>query len=390
MSITGCDWYNTHEDNPKYWCMVDAYYYCGWCVNYLNTTINKCISVDNYCQNKSLCVEFDTNESCDNYDPAEALLIMLMTFLLICTNAVCIGLTMTLFEPIQKRYNIHDAIIIICGLIPCLFAMVISLCELMYYPNKTVHHLYQYSALIAAFLPLALAILTTALFKLVELLKHINQFGRSVGNKGWLILVVVIIYLLFAFLFITPLIQLWEEFQYIDAITFVSLLLLWVDLRDLALHIQTDESKLVFQGLCSKSATSDNKYAVINEDEKHDHEEHIIDRSVQCFVLELLCFGLYIITFVCLALSFEELEPCFMNCATIGACMVHMIIWVRHNKFGSTSRLIIIGMWSLMFGFTIFSCACVDECVWSHMAVVMLGFAWSSGTITQKMLCSKI
>ena len=394
----GCSSYHTKSGciGPEYTDGQPDQDNCAWCINYMNSTMNstQCIAVNNYCTNSQQCdvIEFSSDSEKCSYLAA---FVVGMTFLSGCL-ALCI-----VFVSI-KGYKLSNKMArSTCGACCSLFivALVASIWYAFHLKDNEAALIY-----LIVFLAFVLGIIMICLLAIsipafIALIKHIYAFVIKPVNKYGLISLVILIWILFISGFVIVCIQLIIKREIISSITYLSLLILGIDLVELVFEIQTKESKSLLLNSNSSNANIEEE-----EEQKYEQEEESIvshdesideEHSTEIIIWQLLAFIVQACSFIVLAFIFEEYEPCFMNWATVPPVAVNIKFWMHHNGISVNShqcckfKLCLLFIILSLIGFSVVSCICNEDCIGYHVVVIMMAFLWSLTSLTHKHFLSK-
>eukprot|EP01083_Nonionella_stella_P075972 206791_1 len=385
-------------------CIIDDVE-CGWCVSYAQPMTNStCISNHQYCSNatqQAQCKRFSNYQQLLRGYPCSPQSLfsggisanwLVYSVFIFATSAFLSMTCLSIVYEINRRMEVISSYLfkyVICvNAIALVYIEIVTIWTVIDYYNKTIRAMAIISWITCILIPVILTILIAGsiqfYYQFVKFLKLSKSVGLTELNNYKYILfsLVFIIYALFLALCVMAVLAFYG-YEYINGVTFFSLLFLWIDLKELTLHIQTEESRYVWSDI----SPCNNEYRQIND--QHD-DDGTGRHDVTVLVWELFGFAICIIGCVALALAVEKFEPCFMNLATVIATAVHMRLWAKHNQPGygwiSILVLYILGM----LGLTIVSCSCFSHnCRWSHLIVISMVVFWSSVALTTNMLCKK-
>eukprot|EP01083_Nonionella_stella_P062122 161622_1 len=414
-----CSWYNTNytiHQNQRKLCkthkIIDNSILplndCGWCEAIFNnvTYRKECISIATYCQNQTQCQTFDSvfDRPCGGPSGVTR---AFMAILIICIALIAITRGLEQMPDCLFQHFCYSSSRAICVTICICLAMVyIITISIWYFADSSkskiiTDDILMFSMIIVALVPIELVLLIIAFRQFIEFIKMINSLAKEPVNKYVLMFLIIIIYVSIAGLFALPVYFVFTGFEFLQTVTCLSVLFLWLDLKELAFHVQTEESGALWDecdefcerrdGCCGKNNSIDNDNDYVNiEEQKYDdagHEE-VEEHHIKLLVGELCCFSLYVTTFIVLSFVFEHLEPCFMNLATMGTVAAHVTMWVKHKKPPFYCKGIMIMVVVVMVSCTAYSCTCNENCIWAHIAVIVLVCLWTTIVASNK-LCRR-
>eukprot|EP01084_Bolivina_argentea_P146436 256394_1 len=402
-------------EKTKHSCLYDlSGSNCGWCYGYHNiTTDNRCINLVDWCDNynPSDCLEFIADDTCKDVR-LNWFLIAIMTFIF--TTIVWIH-----FSSKNFYFDKIKTVILFYGSTVIVACFVLSLIIWFYVSSKTIGDFTANALTLLVLSPIYVIVLVGILLVMIKLFQ---LSLKPVCNCCLISLIPIILLILIAGL-VLSIIEATTSVEIINALLFLSISLLGVDIIQLSFEAQTKQTRLKVINLIKNDDNAvimndavhndmDGVSTIVEEEQKYsksdsnslnellifDNSTSVIPTNVKqhqsSFMIgQLVLFIGWVTTFVLLSIFDEEKEPCFMNLASFGPALINCIIWICHNRKGKCFKycmpFLLLFCVSLIV-LIIMSCDCIgneQHCAYWHAAFGIVVLIW--GLIVMLQSCLK-
>ena len=361
---------------------------CGWCTITSNiTSVEKCTEVANYCDDVSMCAEFifpDTTPDCSEVQRDVAVRMLLWWLAAVLINRFCINGAAQ-----EVNTNCFEKMFVILGIALCAASLGTTIWSIAEPSNEEASNVSSALLISALLYPIEYFVFALVVFAFWKLVHRAYKFGKTPIGKYCSVSLILFVFMGFLLLLILSIVQAVGYLHWVNAITFTSLLIFGYDIAKKAIQIQTPEAEQLIMNKSHIIFKTSNQIQDDSRSEEKYPERVSESEDIHCLVWELVVFICYIGTCVSLAFVYEEYEPCFMNIATVPIAIYDIWHWAKHQGPSLFFKIVMIMVALTMISFCIVSCDCNEECLWSHIVVVVLAFVWALLELFVTQLCKR-
>eukprot|EP01083_Nonionella_stella_P049800 132664_1 len=225
---------------------------CAWCsFNESMKSNDSCVDPDYYCRDQlqTICQQlvFPFNASdCSVYMIDQKTIIIVVTIAILGCIAWCVNDMSKESESNTSSRWVRGIFQGVCVLI-CVAFGVVGIWYATDIHNNKLEEIYHILFICILFIPIAFISIIIVTICFLFIICRIVLFGMKPVHKYLLVALVIVIWLFFIGLFVLAAMELIPNHHWINVITFISLIILGIDIVDLVFHVQTEGSKHIFR-----------------------------------------------------------------------------------------------------------------------------------------------